>query len=186
MSRLRLSVLLVIAALATALLPAAAPGASGASSERAARALAKRSFAVLRRDERAGDRVPGVTGSALLTRRVATVDGRRVWIGLDGPRLCVWLRGTTGGGATTCSSVARAVAPRSPLALLYRGGERLSAVVALPDGASGGSLETAGGKVVRQRIRHNALAVAAKPGARLTWSAPDGSEHQLRLRRPAN
>jgi hypothetical protein len=170
-----------IAVLAVLALPSVA---LASASNTPARKLAKRNFAVLRTAQRAGDRVPGLTGSHLLTRRVGRVDGRTVWLGLDGSRLCVWLRGDRGEHAESCSSVARALRPGTPIAIVY-GGKGLTAAVALPDGASHARVQTRSGSGTPLRIRRNALVYATRAkGSRLFWQAPDGSERELPLRRP--
>jgi hypothetical protein len=148
------------------------------------RALAKRHFAVLRTAERAGDRVPGLSAPGLLTRRVARVDGRTVWLGVRGRQLCLWLRTDHGGHAESCSRVARALAPASPVAMVY-GARGLTAAVALPDGCSDARLQRRGGSEARLRIRRSALVLVTKAsGSRLVWRAQDGSERALPVSKP--
>jgi hypothetical protein len=169
------------AALAVLVLPSVA---LSATADAPARKLAKQNFAVLRTAQRAGDTVPGLTGSQLFTRRVGRIEGRTLWLGLDGPRLCVWLRGDRGEHAESCSSVARALRPGSPIAIVY-GGAGLTAAVALPDGASRARVQARGGTETPVRIRRNALVYATKAkGSQLIWQAPDGTEHALALARP--
>jgi hypothetical protein len=160
-------------------------GMAFASPESAARKLARQHFAVLRTAARPADRVPGLADTHALTRRAGRVDGRTLWLGVTGTRLCLWLRTDAGGHGQACSSVARAVRPASSLALVYGGLDGLTAAVALPDGASHARAVARGGATTRLRIRRGAIVYRTKArGTRLVWDAADGSEIQMVVAKP--
>jgi hypothetical protein len=155
-----------------------------ASPESAARKLARQHFAVLRSAERAGDAVPGLADAHALTRRVGRVEGRTIWLGVTGTRLCLWVRADTGGRGQACASVARAVQPEKSPAVVYGGGHGMTIALALPDGSSKARAVTRG-KTTRLRIRRSAVVhFTSARRTKLVWTAPDGTEIRMPVARP--
>jgi hypothetical protein len=160
-------------------------------------------YAVLRRSRTAADELPAGTRGLQLggvhqfdanpafSRRVADDGKVRFWL-VPGERSLCLIEATAGnrGGSTGCGSTDQAgyydghaplgsstySAPRTGT-----GRRHFRVFVLLPDGCSDARLQRGGRTVRHLAIRTNGVLVTVAHGGRLSWRAPDGTRHSVRI-----